>query len=92
MAKGTLNTLTYEDITQLLQETDCSDEFSQQFLAAMKAENVKNQLHLLRAQRSRQLERLHEEENKLDQLGYLRYILEKQLPVGEKNNQRGSRL
>ena len=82
------NTLIFEDIAQLLQEADCSDEFIQEFLAAMDAENVKNQLSLLRAQRSRQLNRLHEEEKKLDRLDYLRYKLEKQLPASAKNTQK----
>ena len=80
------NTLIDEDITQLLQEADCPVEFIQQFLVAMEAESVKNQLSLLRAQRSRQLNRLHEEEKKLDRLDYLRYKLEKQLPAVAKNN------
>lgn len=80
------HTLIDEDIAQLLQEADCSDEFIQQFLVAMEAESVKNQLSLLRTQRSRQLNRLHEEEKKLDRLDYLRYKLEKQLPMGANNN------
>lgn len=67
-----------EDVSQLLLEAGCSDEFTQRFLAAMKTERVKDQLHLLRGQRSYQLARLHEEEKKLDQLDYLRYVLEKQ--------------
>ena len=80
------NTLIDEDIAQLLQEADCPDEFIQQFLAAMDAESIKNQLSLLRAQRRRQLNRLHEEEKKLDRLDYLRYKLEKQLPTDANNN------
>ena len=82
------NTLIDEDIAQLLQEADCPDEFIQQFLIAMDTESVNNQLCLLRVQRSRQLNRLHEEEKKLDQLDYLRYKLEKQLPASAKNNQK----
>ena len=77
-----------EDVAQLLQEADCSDEFIQEFLAAMDTENVKKQLSLLRTQRGRQLNRLHEEEKKLDRLDYLRYKLEKQLPTSAKNNQK----
>ena len=80
------HTLIDEDITQLLQEADCSDEFIQEFLTAMDAENVKNQLSLLRTQRGRQLNRLHEKEKKLDRLDYLRYKLEKQLPAGANRN------
>ena len=80
------HTLIDEDIAQLLQEADCSDEFIQEFLAAMDTENVKNQLSLLRTQRGRQLNRLHEEEKKLDRLDYLRYKLEKQLPAGANNH------
>ena len=82
------NILIYKDIAELLQEADCSDEFIQQFLTAMEAESVKNQLRLLRTQRSRQLERLHEEEKKLDRLDYLRYKLEKQMPAGAKNKRK----
>ena len=43
------HTLIDEDIAQLLQEADCSDEFIQEFLAAMDAENVKNQLSCARS-------------------------------------------
>ena len=58
--------LLYEDVSQLLQEAGCTDEFTQQFLVVMETENIKNLLHLLCGQRSYQLERLHEEEKKLD--------------------------
>ena len=81
--------LLYEDVSQLLQEAGCTDEFTQQFLVVMETENIKNLLHLLCGQRSYQLERLHEEEKKLDRLDYLRYQLEKQLPAGAKLNRRG---
>lgn len=69
--------LIYEDIAELLQEADCPDTFIQQFLAAMETEGVKDQLRLLRTQRCRQLDRVHEEEKKLDRLDYLRYKLER---------------
>lgn len=78
-----------EDVGQLLQEAGCSDEFTQQFLTAMETEGLKTQLRLLQSQRSCQLDRLHEEEKKLDRLDYLRYVLEKQIPVGEKMSRRG---
>lgn len=71
-----------DDILQLLREAECPDEFTQQFAAAVDQDCVPGQLRLLRAQRCRQLERLHKEERKLDQLDYLRYRLEKQLPGG----------
>lgn len=86
------NTLIYEDIAQLLQDADCPDAFIQQFFAAMETDNVTDQLRLLRTQRCRQLDRLHEEEKKLDCLDYLRYQLEKQLPVGTGNNRKGPQL
>ena len=86
------NSWIYEDITQLLQEADCPDTFIQQFLTAMETESVKDQLRLLRTQRCRQLDRVHEEEKKLDCLDYLRYKLEKQLPVGTGNNRKGPQL
>lgn len=71
-----------EDVLQLLREAECSEEFTQQFAAAIDQKSIASQLRLLRAQRRRQLERLHDEERKLDQLDYLRYRLEKQLPGG----------
>lgn len=69
-----------EDVLQLLREAECSEEFTQQFAAAIDQKSIASQLRLLRAQRHRQLERLHDEERKLDQLDYLRYRLEKQMP------------
>lgn len=71
-----------EDVLQLLREAECSEEFTQQFAAAIDQESIASQLRLLRTQRCRQLERVHNEERKLDQLDYLRYQLEKQLPGG----------
>lgn len=71
-----------EDVLQLLRKAECSEAFTQQFAAAIDQESITSQLYLLRAQRCRQLERLHDEERKLDQLDYLRYRLEKQLPGG----------
>ena len=70
--------LIHEDVGQLLLEAGCTNEFTQQFLTAMEAESVKSQLLLLRGQRSHQLERLHEEEQKLDRLDYLRHQIRKQ--------------
>lgn len=76
--------LIHEDVGQLLHEAGCTDEFTQQFLTVMQTEDVRNLLCLLRGQRRCQLDRLHEEEKKLDQLDYLRYALEKQLPADAK--------
>lgn len=73
--------LIQEDVAQLLREANCPDAFMKQFLAAMETEPVKDQLRLLRVQRMRQLERLHQEEKRLDQLDFLRDALEKQLPA-----------
>lgn len=69
-----------EDVLQLLREAECPEEFTRQFTAAMDQESIPGQLKLLRLQRCRQLERVHDEERKLDHLDYLRYRLEKQLP------------
>ena len=69
-----------EDVLQLLREAECPEEFTRQFTAAMDQGSVPGQLKLLRLQRCRQLERVHDEERKLDHLDYLRYRLEKQLP------------
>lgn len=69
-----------DDVEQLLQEADCPDEFTQRFLSAMETESIPNQIRLLRTQRTRQLERVHCEEKKLEYLDFLRYTLEKQIP------------
>lgn len=69
-----------EDVLQLLREAECPEEFTRQFTAAMDQGSIPGQLKLLRLQRRRQLERVHDEERKLDHLDYLRYRLEKQLP------------
>lgn len=87
----TNNTLIEEDVAQLLQEAGCSDDFTQQFLNIMNTEDVGSQLRLLRGQRCRQLEKLHEEGRKLDLLDFLRYKLEKQLPQTQKRKSRRSR-
>ena len=79
-----MTSLICEDVEQLLEEAGCSHEFAEQFLNMMKTESAKNLLGLLSGQRSYQLNRLHEEEKKLDRLDYLRYTLEKQLPAGTK--------
>lgn len=72
----------------LIHKDGCTDEFTRQFLIVMETENVKNLLCLLRGQRRCQLDRLHEEERKLDRLDYLRYKLEKELPADAKPNRR----
>ncbi len=71
-----------EDVTQLLQEGGCSIEFIQKFRVAMEKKPPKDLLCMLRSQRNLQLERLHEEGKKLDQLDFLRDMLEKQLSAG----------
>lgn len=76
--------LVHNDVMQLLQEAECPEAFTQQFLTAMETDSVKEQLRLLRGQRVRQLERLHREEKNLDRLDYLRYALEKQLSAATK--------
>ena len=70
-----------DDVAQLLHDAGCPDEFTQRFLTAMETESISDQLRLLRTQRTRQLERVHCEERKLDHLDFLRYTLEKQMPT-----------
>ena len=76
------DSITCEDVTQLLQEGRCSSEFIQKFLTAMETKTEKDLLRMLRGQRICQLERLHEEGKKLDQLDFLRDMLEKQFAAG----------
>lgn len=81
-------TLSLEDVSQLLQDAGCTREFTRQFIALMETENIQSQLRLLRTQRQRQLDQLHVEEKKLDRLDDLRYVLEKQLPPADKKKLR----
>lgn len=74
------NTISRENIEQLLRDAACPDELIGQFLGAMDTGRVNDQLRLLRLQRGRQLERVHTEEKRLDQLDFLRYKLEQQTP------------
>lgn len=76
------DTLFRKDVIQLLREAGCPEEFIRQFNTAIDQESIVNQLRLFRMQRCRQLERVHDEERKLDHLDYLRYRLEKLLPSG----------
>ncbi len=73
------STMQRDDVAQLLRDADCPDEFAQRFLTAMETESIPDQLRLLRTQRTRQLDRVHCEERKLDHLDFLRYTLEKQM-------------
>ena len=70
-----------DDVAQLLHDAGCPDEFTQRFLTAMETGSISDQLRLLRTQRTRQLDRIHCEERKLDHLDFLRYTLEKQMPT-----------
>ncbi|MDE7220006.1 MAG: hypothetical protein K2O45_10370 [Oscillospiraceae bacterium] len=67
-----------KQIEALLRESDCPEEFIQRFLAALTSAAPEDQLRMLRCQRCRQLDRVHNEQRKLDGLDFLRYQLEKQ--------------
>lgn len=82
-------TLSLEETVQILHDAGCTEEFTRRFIAAMEAEPIQAQLRLLRGQRQCQLDQVHVEEKKLDCLDYLRYVLEKQLPVETKPNRKG---
>lgn len=62
---------------ELLREAECPEAFLRRFLEAMETATEEEQLRLLRCQRCRQLDRVHDEQRKLDSLDYLRYKLEK---------------
>lgn len=78
------DSITYEDVTQLLQEGGCSSEFIQKFLIVQETKTTQDMLCMLRSQRNLQLCKLHEEEKKLDQLDFLRDMLKKQLSTDER--------
>lgn len=65
-----------KDISQLLREAGCPDEFARKFLMAEDTEGTDVQLQMLRDQRHRQLKALHDEGKRLDQLDLLCCILE----------------
>lgn len=74
------NGISRENMEKMLRDSGCPDEFIGQFLGALDTGRVNDQLRLLRAPRSRQLELVHMEEKRLDQLDFLRYKLEQQVP------------
>ena len=85
---NSISVMPRDDVAQLLHDADCPDEFTQQFLTAMETESISDQLRLLRTQRTRQLDRVHCEEKKLDRLDFLRYTLEKQTQIQSKRSVR----
>lgn len=66
-----------ESLERNLRDAGCEQEFIERFLRAGEEDRRK----LLCCQRCRLLERLHEEQKKLDCLDYLRYKMQK--PDGE---------
>ena len=74
------NGISRENVEEMLRDSGCPDEFIGQFMGALDTGRVNDQLQLLRAQRGRQLELVHMEEKRLDQLDFLRYKLEQQAP------------
>lgn len=67
-----------KQIEELLQAAGCPDEFNRRFLDALASAPPEEQLRMLRCQRCRQLDRIHDEKKKLEDLDFLRYQLEKQ--------------
>ena len=70
--------LSRDQVEALLREADCPEESTGRFLAAMDASEIEEQLRILRCQRCRLLERIHNEQRKLDELDYLRHQIRKQ--------------
>lgn len=64
-------------IEELLREADCPEEFTQRFLSALETAPPEDLVCLLRCQRCKRLERIHDEQKKLNILDHLRYQLEK---------------
>ena len=61
-------------IMQNLKDAGCSDDFAARFLGAS---TQGDRLWLLSCQRCRPLARVHDEQQKLDRLDYLRYQMQK---------------
>ncbi len=69
---------TAEQIAQNLRDAGCQDKFIQQFLAALANGTPAQQEQLLDRERRHILDKVHDEQKRLDRFDYLRYALKKE--------------
>lgn len=66
-----------EDVIQNLKDAGCSQEIIRHFMECMEQGDLKSQLRLMEGHRQCLLDKVHEEEKKIDCLDYLVYQMEK---------------
>jgi len=62
-----------EDVIQNLKDAGCDQKIIKTFMAYMEQDDVSSQMRLMNEQRRRLLDRVHEEEKKIDCLDYFVY-------------------
>lgn len=70
-------------IVQNLKDAGCDSEMVEQFLALGREAQIKKQLKLLEKHRKQLLDRVHEEEKRIDCLDYLTYQLNKKCHINK---------
>ncbi|MCM1386892.1 MAG: hypothetical protein NC231_06170 [Bacillus sp. (in: Bacteria)] len=66
-----------EDVIQNLKDAGCNQETIQCFMECMEQDDVSGQMHLMKEHRKCLLNKVHEEEKKIDCLDYLVYQMER---------------
>jgi len=69
--------LSMDAITQNLRDAGCQENFIKGFLASLIQDTPAEQERMLEKERRCILEKIHEEQRKLDRFDYLRYALKK---------------
>ncbi len=69
--------LSMEDITQNLRDAGCAEDFIKRFLACLTHGTPVEQERMLERERHCILEKIHDEQKKLDCFDYLRYALKR---------------
>lgn len=70
--------LSKEAISQNLRDAGCQEKFIERFLAALNHGTTAEQNRMLEQERRCILEKVHDEQKKLDCFDYLRYALKKE--------------
>lgn len=66
-----------EDVIQNLKDAGCGQEIIGHFMKCMEQDDLNSQLRLMKEHRKCLLDRVHEEEKKIDCLDYLVYQMER---------------
>lgn len=66
-----------KEILEILQDSNFTKEERKEFMELYEKSNLVNQCSCLQRKREKLLKKIHENENHISQIDYLRYLLEK---------------